>query len=665
MKISATISRTYLLMLCLILGTAASSFSQTLSARDSISQLLYLGIAKSLESDIEQSLKHLQNAHKLCMESGENEQLPQIYMYIGENYHNLNACEEANKYYGQAAGLYSQQGNKPNAIFCQYCIANSYASQYEYSRDKRYLDSAFLQITQYKKYIENLGEREMLVTSLIVSRILLAKSENSKQAKKMSQEALSIIREGEAIMRGYDMREYNTNFLINKARAYTNLDMQTEAETVLQIIIEDSLSQQQLQYYYPMIINHYKKSGQYDKVLQYTSKTRRLNYLTYNVEHASNAQKYTAKLNFDEQMRKHKAETEMRDQMFELNKKGRKTINNYMLLAIVIIAIIVLMMARDNSKLHKQNKQLSESKDEIEKKNHELQAIHDTIEKQNEEISKQYQTILQQTQIFRIFRKRMGEAMRLAKSIQDALMPSRESMASKLGDHFIYWKPVAPVSGDFYWMRHTGSYTYVMCADCTGHSVPGALLSMLGISIMNDISSELDLNAEKTTPAQILDRLKLRFTTSLHIGKKHIDDSIDLALIKIDQANRKLQYAGANRPLLLVSDNQAMEFKPTKLCIGYNVIERSNFTNNVIDYEANDMVFLYTDGVTDQFGDVDGHTKFGTKRFHELLSNISDLPPQIQQSAIAANITNWTNIDAYSVTAEQLDDQLVMGIRMK
>jgi len=308
---------------------------------------------------------------------------------------------------------------------------------------------------------------------------------------------------------------------------------------------------------------------------------------------------------YQQVMKQYDSKRKQRETEFRKDNEQLLTRNRILKVNVVIALVIVILMTINGLILKRTNGKLREAKAEIEEQNTQLQQIHDTIEEQTSKIKRQCQTLEHQALISAIYKNRMYNTIRLAKPIQDALMANTGEMRECLKDFFVYWKPVAPVSGDFYWLRKAGDYTYLVVADATGHGVPGAFLSMLGISMMNDISKEIDMTSPDSKPGEFLDLLKKRFTSLLGNGNNQMNDSIDLAMLKIDQAKHRITYSGANRPLLLVSDGEAMDFKPTRMCIGYNVLDRGQFASCDIDYEPGDMVYLFSDGLSDQFGGLD------------------------------------------------------------
>jgi serine phosphatase RsbU (regulator of sigma subunit) len=269
------------------------------------------------------------------------------------------------------------------------------------------------------------------------------------------------------------------------------------------------------------------------------------------------------------------------------------------------------------------------------------------LEEQNIEIKHQRDQIFQQKQ-------EITDSIHYASRIQTAILPP-EDFLDKLNDHFILYKPRDIVSGDYYWMTQKNNKTIVVAADCTGHGVPGAFMSMLGISFLNEIVNKGD----STLPNVILNNLRDNVVNSLHqTGQEgEQQDGMDLALCVIDNDKTKLWYAGAYNPLYLVRDNELTEIKPDKMPIGIHKEKSDSFTNNEIPIRVGDVFYMFSDGYVDQFGGPKAK-KFMTKNFKDLLISIHHKSMKEQREILDDTIEEWKG------EVEQIDDILVMGLRI-
>ncbi len=269
------------------------------------------------------------------------------------------------------------------------------------------------------------------------------------------------------------------------------------------------------------------------------------------------------------------------------------------------------------------------------------------LEEQNIEIKQQRDQIFQQKQ-------EITDSIQYASRIQDAILPS-PTMLNKLQEHFILFRPRDIVSGDYYWMTMKDNMTVVAAADCTGHGVPGAFMSMLGISFMNEI-----VNKSDTTQAnEILNQLRDNVVKSLgQTGQEgEAQDGMDLALCVIDMKGKKIQYSGAYNPLVLIRNNELTEYKPDKMPIGIHKDKKDSFTNQIIDIEIGDALYMFSDGYVDQFGGPK-QKKFMSKNFKDLLLEINAKPMEEQKAILDKNLEEWMG------HVDQIDDILVMGLRI-
>lgn len=248
------------------------------------------------------------------------------------------------------------------------------------------------------------------------------------------------------------------------------------------------------------------------------------------------------------------------------------------------------------------------------------------------------------------------DSINYARRIQSAILAPREEIFSVFKDAFILYKPKDIVSGDFYYFSNVEGHGLIAAADCTGHGVPGALMSMIGNDLLNHVTRERKI----TNPAEVLDSLHKGITHVLKQDGKHGEtrDGMDIALLSFDlNDSSKIQFAGAYRSLCIVRNGELTDYKANKFPIGNASMERGNFTNNIIDVQKGDMCYLFTDGYADQFGGDQGK-KFMVKKFHKLLIENSNLPVAQQEKNLDTAIVNWMG------DHEQIDDILVIGIRI-
>ncbi|HSH53025.1 MAG TPA: SpoIIE family protein phosphatase, partial [Bacteroidales bacterium] len=222
-------------------------------------------------------------------------------------------------------------------------------------------------------------------------------------------------------------------------------------------------------------------------------------------------------------------------------------------------------------------------------------------------------------------------------------------------DHFIFYKPRDIVSGDFYWVTEKNDKIVIAVVDCTGHGVPGAFMSMLGIAFLNEI-----VNSDVEQKANIiLNRLRVYIKKSLHQTGKDYEtkDGMDISLCVLDKSNGLLQFAGAYNSLFIISKNQSRTIKGDRMPIGIYRNEKKSFTNHEIKIYPGDMLYMFTDGYIDQFGGKNKR-KFRIAPFKELIVSIHKKTMYEQKKILK------TKFDAWKGPLEQIDDVLVFGFRI-
>jgi serine phosphatase RsbU (regulator of sigma subunit) len=251
------------------------------------------------------------------------------------------------------------------------------------------------------------------------------------------------------------------------------------------------------------------------------------------------------------------------------------------------------------------------------------------------------------------------ESINYAQRIQSAMLPPEAYFSELLNENFILYKPRDIVSGDFYWIKQVKQYIVLVAADCTGHGVPGAFMSMLGISYLNEIVQRREI----TQANQVLNELRKQIKHSLrqHGKRDESKDGIDMAICVLDLKSMKMQYAGANSPLYLIKDVEGrpefQEIKADRMPLGYYQSKDRSFVNHDIELDIGDAFYMFSDGFIDQKGGKD-EKKFLSKNFKNLLLEIHDQPMHDQKDILEKTLSDWMGKNS------QIDDILVAGVRV-
>jgi len=250
--------------------------------------------------------------------------------------------------------------------------------------------------------------------------------------------------------------------------------------------------------------------------------------------------------------------------------------------------------------------------------------------------------------------KDMTDSLIYAQRIQEALIPSEDYFRDYFRDSFIFFRPKDIVSGDFYWIGEKGDKIFVVAADCTGHGVPGALMSVIGLDIIDKTINEENIEKPSRILAILNKGLEKTFSREKNIGTI-IRDGMDIGLCVIDRKKKRFEYAGAFFPLYLVRDDMLIEVKGDKYIIGMNP-EGIEYTNHEVELKEDDIIYIFSDGYVDQFGGQE-NKKFMYRRFRYLLLKIHSLPFEDQKSILEENITTWMSGNS------QVDDIMVIGFK--
>jgi serine phosphatase RsbU (regulator of sigma subunit) len=308
---------------------------------------------------------------------------------------------------------------------------------------------------------------------------------------------------------------------------------------------------------------------------------------------------------------------------------GKPSPYRYILYSVLVISLVYLVVMSQTKSLVKIKKLLKEK-----------ERVLDQIEKQKSELE--------------IRDRNITDSLNYAQRIQEALLPSEDYFRTYFIDSFIFFKPKSIVSGDFYWIGEKNGRIFVVAADCTGHGVPGALMSMIGIEIIEKTIIEDNIDIPAAILAILNKGLEKTFSREKNIGTI-IRDGMDIGLCAIDKKKKKIEYAGAFFPLYLVRNNSLIEIKGDKLIIGMNPSGQAYF-NHEMDLMDDDILYLFSDGYVDQIGGSE-NKKFMYRRFRYLLTTIHHFPVADQKSVLDENIRTWMG------ETPQLDDIMVIGFK--
>ncbi len=390
-----------------------------------------------------------------------------------------------------------------------------------------------------------------------------------------------------------------------------------DARAKLDSISFSDLEPADIETMYLILGEYYEESGNSDSALYYNRKYYETLLENNSVDLAVKSTQNLVQSDFNDQIRKREAE----------EGRSRQRIMVVMILVLVLVIFFVFEYFRNR----RHNKELNE-------KNTELAKSH----------------------------KQITDSISYASLIQRAALPKDNELSALFNDYFLIYRPLNIVAGDFYWASQIGRWKILVCADCTGHGVPGAFVSMLGVSLLNEVTANVSAD---TKASDILNELRAKLMRALGQNKKKYDngavysmDGMDLAMVMIDYDNMQMQFAGAYRPLWIWRAGQLIQYKPDKMPIGVYFGSEKSFTNHEIEIKTGDVLYMFSDGIPDQFGFTDdSHTTckhFSTKQLAALITEIGGHQLQEQKQRIESEVDAWKN--GY----KQLDDNILIGIRI-
>ena len=579
------------------------------------------------------------------------------YSNIGGVYSNMLKRKDALLYFNKSLVLAKKLkdpkeiGNANNSIATVFLRKDTTGQRNEYYN----ADSGTLYLKEAKKYFKIANYP--LGLSKCYNNLALVYVEAKKYNEALSQIDSAIILSN--LIGNNNELVFN---YITIAQCYTKLNNYQKAiqsfNLAIKISFESNFRDGRL-YAYDFISQAYAQYGKYDLAYQYLFKYTKLS----DTLRSTQAEKIVQEM--ETRYQTAKKEQQIKEGNLK-NEAQRKQL--YLAIGILILvalfaifAIIQFLQKRKANKL--------------------LQFQNDEIIRQNTEIEAQRNQVMQQRDLIREQQKGIMDSIHYASRIQQAILPGSDYLDNLLGkNYFILYKPRDIVSGDFYWIGTRNNKKIVVAADCTGHGVPGAFMSMLGTAFLNEITNQLN---ENLTAASVLNELRDYVISSLkQTGKKgEQKDGMDVSMYIYDEKTLMCEYAGANNPLFIVRKNpELMEewsegrltqeifetddqkgcalisVKADKMPIGIYA-ETHPFESVSIQLLPGDTLFNFSDGYVDQFGGPKNQ-KFLTKRFKKLLTNITTLSIEEQYVKIDSAIEEW------KAGYEQIDDILVIGYKV-
>jgi len=562
---------------------------------------------------VEKAIENYIKSLKLLEEIGDKASLGACLNNIGLLYHDQKNYEKALEYYLNGLKVKEELGDEKSIAVSLNNIGSVYFSQEQYYEAKEYF---FKSLFKRKKVNDKPGIAQSLIN---ISGIYREQKQYDKaleyllQSKDIQEEINNNVGLVDVLQNIGVI--YNIKGDYEKAQIYLEKAYNI-AKTIgsPELIKNTSLS----------LSNYYRNIKLFEKAYRLIVEHHKMSDSINNIENVQKIIQVGLQYEFEKKLHKADIEQLQKNHQHEIAIKEQKMISYSFgigLLALIILSIVILKSLIDKKKA---NIRILEQKKEIEVKSVKLE-----------------ESLISIT-----------DSINYAKRIQEALLQTERNISEHMTPHFIFFKPKDIVSGDFYWSFEDNNTLYIAAADCTGHGVPGALMSMLGISYLNSINVENN----DLSPAEILNQLRDKITHELGQTSQNVAarDGMDISLAKINLKNKTLEWAGANNNLWLINKDGVTEIKADRQSINYTE-EPIPFTNHKLTITIGDKIYLFTDGYADQFGGPKGK-KFMYKPFKELLLSIYETPIEKQKEVIELRLHEWKG------NLNQVDDICVIGI---
>ena len=637
-----------------------------------------IGRIRKDQGEYEQAIKNYTTSINIYEKIDYKIGMAYTYGNIGNIHTEQKNRNRAVEYYKKALALFTDLDNKRGMSYCYNNLGLTHKNQSNFDKSIEY----------YKKSLEikeTTEDQEGIATTLSnIGYVYQLKGDFEKafdfyhksleiDIKLDSKKDIAIdytdiaslqILISDSTVNNYEKQRYINNAIEN---AHKSLKIATEINSMPE---ENTVAS--------ILMNAYERKGNYKKSIKYY----KLYISTKDSLFSSEKIKVLAEMENMFEVEKNRLKFEKLENQKKLDEKvieaqkaennKQTTINISIILGLIFVSvflIIVLRMLRlkriANYKLLKITQDIIEKNNELNHQSEELHTLNDNLTNQNVRIT------IQKNEIERIHHQ-LSESIDYATRLQETILPTKKILKTYLPEHFLLFKPKDKVSGDFYWWTNINNHTIIAVADCTGHGVPGAFMSMLGISFLEEI-----INKENTlNPSKILNTLRTKIIKTLkqkNDNSLNIKDGIDMAIISINHETNTLQYSGANNSIYLITkrnlqkpeyldglikknNNLLYEIKPNKMPIGiYHRMDK--FTTQEMHIEKGDQIYLFSDGYADQFGGEEGK-KYKYKKFKQLLLNMPEnISIEQKQKIIDDTFEQWKK--GY----EQLDDIIVVGIK--
>lgn len=643
-------------------------------------KFFYLGLSHKLLGNYSQATEYFINAIKKYEREGNKYAVLNIYINLGNVCGQIKKHEKALEYFGKALELAKETNNEKLNRIIYNNMGNAFLSLEDYELALSQYNASYKDAlqSQYKK-----GQFLTLINIAGAKRKLYRNSEALEHLTQALRLADTI---GQPTLKG--------NIFYELGDFFTSLKNVKQAQLYLgkAYVIADTLKHfPNLLRIYKSYKNLYKSVGNYKKALYYYDKYEEIKEFISTRENELKVTQLYSEFEFEKKeqelailaqetkIEKQKNRLQKAELSAQIIKGERDSIFIYLLIGVGILllvlaaglGLITTLKHKKNGELKDMNLALEESQEEVETQNYELEnvninlgEINDELLSKNSEIESKKEELQTQKDLLnltndklKVRNKDVTDSIHYAQKIQQAMLNSSFQIDEGGMEHFTFYKPRDIVSGDFHWGHKVNNQLIIAIGDCTGHGVPGAFMSCLGISLLNEIVFGRKIIEPHTILEDLRNSVIQLISTDRHADLQ-IGDGMDIAIVVIDLDTRKMQFSGAMNGVTVVRDGIMEEIKGDKSPIGQHIIPNHTFTLQEYQLLENDHIYMSTDGYKDQFGGPKGK-KMGKRRVNESLTEISSESIKIQYSKVISLYKNWKKFE------EQIDDICLFGMKIK
>ena len=578
----------------------------------------WLGYLNQGKGNIELSLEYSNKSLKNFQEIGDKKAIGTALGNIGFIYKEQEMLKEALDYYNRSIALYEE-------ISYQNGLASAFGNIGDIHEKQGKTKEALDYHNRSLRIGEEIGDKKGIASSLNRIGLIYYNQGKIKEALDYYNNSLSIqVQIGDK--KGIAISLNNIGIIYNDKGELTEaLEYGQKSLTISQEIgFPDNISQASR-----LLSEVYQKQDKGMKALEMYKLYVQMHDSIYNQEIQKTAAQQQARYEYKKQKTIDDAAYDILLAVEQEEKEKQQILAGAISIGLGLVVIFLLFVFNRLIITRKQKGVIEQQKAEVEQQKEVLELAHDELEEKNQEIM---------------------DSIVYAKRIQSAILPPLKLVKKYLQESFILYKPKDVVAGDFYWMENKDGKVLFAAADCTGHGVPGAMVSVVCNNGLNRSVREHGL----TIPGEILDKTREIVVNEFEKSEEDVKDGMDIALCSIE--GMKLQYAGAYNPLWIIRNGEVLETKANKQPIG-QFEKPEPYTTHNFDLEKGDAIYIFSDGYIDQFGG-EKEKKFKAKAFRELLLSIQDKAMEEQKKSIDEAFETWKG------DLEQIDDVCVIGVRI-